>query len=214
MLKYFNQIKVLLWWIRLICVLSFQRWYVHLWLWQRERNFFLWIITLNLFFVIYLLGETSSGKSTVINLLIGEHQVLPTKITPSTTKICRIRRNENYSIIAYGGNENYLQTWKVNDLNDMADKLESLACEEDTQTTFLDILMPVQMIQVCTSFHLSLYWPDFVSKLTFLFSQNLLSALIFLIFHQLCLIQLNIPLNDFRQKETVLVIWNTYELFS
>lgn len=112
---------------------------------------------MNLFFVIYLLGETSSGKSTVINLLIGEHQVLPTKITPSTTKICRIRRNENYSITAYGGNENYLQTWKVNDLNDMADKLESLACEEDTQTTFLDILMPVQMIQVCTSFHLSLY---------------------------------------------------------
>ena len=107
-------------------------------------------------FVIYLKGETCSGKSTVINLLIGEEPVLPMKITPSTTKICRIRRSENYSITAYDNNEKCLQTWKVNDLNDMAERLESLACEEDTQTTFLDILMPVQMIQVGISFNISL----------------------------------------------------------
>ena len=59
-------------------------------------------------------GETSSGKSTIMNLLIGKDILqLPTKITASTTKICRIRNATELKIQTLDINEKKIKNMAV-----------------------------------------------------------------------------------------------------
>lgn len=95
----------------------------------------------------YFEGETSSGKSTMINLLIGG-KVLPTKITASTTKLCRIRNNKAYTILSRNKKEEILQTWRFEDLNKMSKKVKVLASTKDSGSLYLDIMMPLSIVQV------------------------------------------------------------------
>nr|XP_022304157.1 uncharacterized protein LOC111111453 isoform X2 [Crassostrea virginica] len=95
---------------------------------------------------IVITGETSSGKSTMINLLIGG-KVLPTKITASTTKLCRIRNNKAYTILSRNKKEEILQTWRFEDLNKMSKKVKVLASTKDSGSLYLDIMMPLSIVQ-------------------------------------------------------------------
>lgn len=58
------------------------------------------------------LGETSAGKSTLINLLIGQ-KVLQTGNLPTTGKITRIRDSETMKIQSYSKNETLLKEVEV-----------------------------------------------------------------------------------------------------
>ena len=66
--------------------------------------YFLWIlpfITFNYFILFYfILGETSAGKSLLINLFLGE-EILPSAHTRATATICEIRYGEQRKIKAY-----------------------------------------------------------------------------------------------------------------
>nr|XP_022304819.1 uncharacterized protein LOC111111919 isoform X1 [Crassostrea virginica] len=97
---------------------------------------------------IVIAGETSSGKSSVMNFLIGnEDEVLPTNIEASTTKLCRIRNADNLTILTRNSKEEILQTWSFKSIKNMSKKLEVVASSQDSEALFVDIMLPVSIIR-------------------------------------------------------------------
>ena len=84
-----------------------------------------------------------------MNLLIGE-EILPTKITASTTKICRIRNANALKIQTLDVNGKELKTWafKQDEREKMPNMLKTIANSNDPEVIYLDIMMPVDIIQV------------------------------------------------------------------
>lgn len=88
-----------------------------------------------------------------MNFLIGnEDEVLPTNIEASTAKLCRIRNADNLTVSTRNNMEHVLQTWSFQSIKDMSKTLESVASSQDSETLYLDILMPVSIIQVNSVF--------------------------------------------------------------
>lgn len=84
-----------------------------------------------------------------MNFLIGnEDEVLPTNIEASTAKLCRIRNADNLTVSTRNNMEQVLQTWSFQSIKDMSKKLESVASSQDSEALYLDIMMPVSIIQV------------------------------------------------------------------
>ena len=84
-----------------------------------------------------------------MNFLIGnEDEVLPTNIEASTAKLCRIRNADNLTILTRNSKEELLQTWAFKSIKDMSRKLEEVASSQDSEALYLDIMMPVSIIQV------------------------------------------------------------------
>nr|XP_022309254.1 uncharacterized protein LOC111114991 isoform X2 [Crassostrea virginica] len=97
---------------------------------------------------IVIAGETSSGKSSIMNFLIGnEDEVLPTNIEASTTKLCRIRNANNLTVSTRNSKEEILQTWSFKSIKNMSKKLEGVASSQDSEALFVDITLPVSIIQ-------------------------------------------------------------------
>lgn len=88
-----------------------------------------------------------------MNFLIGnEDEVLPTNIEASTAKLCRIRNADNLTVSTRNNMEQVLQTWSFQSIKDMSKKLESVASSQDSEAFYLDIMMPVSIIQVNSVF--------------------------------------------------------------
>lgn len=86
-----------------------------------------------------------------MNLLIGKEILqLPTKITASTTKIFRIRNANDLKIQTLDVNGKELNTWlfKHDERDKMANMLKDIANSENPEVIYLDIMMPVDIIQV------------------------------------------------------------------
>lgn len=96
-----------------------------------------------IFFCYYFifLGETSSGKSSIINAILGKN-ILPTGITATTTRVCRIKPSENLMIITFDANYKELEVKPFSDTQEMADELEKLAQTNNPEIGYVDILMP------------------------------------------------------------------------
>ena len=54
----------------------------------------------HLFILLYLPGETSSGKSTLLNLILGE-QLLPYSVLSTTSTICELRYGDTPRLVAH-----------------------------------------------------------------------------------------------------------------
>ena len=56
--------------------------------------------SLPIFTCLYLPGETSSGKSTLLNLILGE-QLLPYSVLSTTSTICELRYGDTPRLVAH-----------------------------------------------------------------------------------------------------------------
>ena len=92
-------------------------------------------------------GETSSGKSSLINQLIGE-EILPIAVTASTTKVCRVRYSKNFVVSTKTKDDRLIKRWTFRSKEELADNLETLAVTKGEEIFFVDIWMPAKIIKV------------------------------------------------------------------
>lgn len=83
-------------------------------------------------------GETSSGKSSIINLILGE-KILPTGIKASTSRVCRVKYCERCMISTRDINDEELENMSFENSTEMAEKLKTLAKTNDTKISYVDI---------------------------------------------------------------------------
>lgn len=97
-----------------------------------------------------LSGETSSGKSSIINLILGE-KILPTGIGASTSKVCRVKHSDCYEVSTKDRNGEILEEARsFKNAKEMTERLQDLAKTADEEISYVDIYMPVPMLQVDT----------------------------------------------------------------
>lgn len=92
-------------------------------------------------------GETSAGKSSIINLILGE-KILPTGITECTSQVCRIKHSEQFMISTKDSKGKEIgENLSFKDSRQMAKKLKVLATKKVEEFTYVDIHMPVPLLQ-------------------------------------------------------------------
>lgn len=92
-------------------------------------------------------GETSCGKSSIINLILGE-MILPTSITASTSRVCRIKHSEQCMVSTRNSKDEEIDRTSFENSMEMAKTLETLAQTNSDEISYVDIYMPVPLIQV------------------------------------------------------------------
>lgn len=92
-------------------------------------------------------GETSCGKSSIINLILGE-KILPTSITASTSRVCRVKHSERCMISIRDSKDELIKTTLFENSIEMAEPLETLAKTNIEEISYVDIYMPVPLLQV------------------------------------------------------------------
>nr|XP_034322479.1 uncharacterized protein in xynA 3'region-like [Crassostrea gigas] len=91
--------------------------------------------------VIVFAGETSSGKSSIINAIIGEN-ILPTGITATTTRVCRVRHSEELIFAIRDENDTEKDLVSFHNTIQLAKKLKEIGGTID-RDTYVDIRMPI-----------------------------------------------------------------------
>lgn len=92
-------------------------------------------------------GETSSGKSSIINRILGD-TILPTGVTASTTRVCRVKYSEDLMITTCDAEDkNEIDRMYFQSKEDMAETLNTLAKTKDPNIGYIDIHMPVPLLQ-------------------------------------------------------------------
>ncbi|XP_062575016.1 dynamin-like protein 2, partial [Saccostrea cucullata] len=95
---------------------------------------------------IVVAGETGSGKSTIINLILGE-DILPSHIKATTTRVCRIRYSEKRKVSTLDKDGKVLTMSEFKDEEDMSEMLEDIANTYDHRIEYIDICFPVPLLK-------------------------------------------------------------------
>lgn len=96
---------------------------------------------------IVIAGETSSGKSSIINLILGE-KILPTGIGASTSRVCKVKHSDCYEVSTRDRRGEVLgKNMSFDNSEEMAKKLQELARTADEEISNVDIYMPVPSLQ-------------------------------------------------------------------
>ena len=82
-----------------------------------------------------------------MNSILGK-KILPKSITPSTSRVCRIRYSESRSISTLNAIEREIETLQFQDEDGMAESLKMLATKHDPGISYVDIRMPVSILKV------------------------------------------------------------------
>lgn len=94
-------------------------------------------------------GETSSGKSSIINLILGE-KILPTQITSSSQKVCTIKYCERCMISTRDSKNEELDNIHFENFKEMAKQLELISDTDYAEVAYVDIYMPISWLRVRT----------------------------------------------------------------
>lgn len=92
------------------------------------------------------IGETSSGKSSIVNAIIGE-KILPTGITAMTTRMCRVRQSEELIFAICDENDTEKVWIPFDNTIQLAEKFKEIGGTIDPDT-YVDIYMPVPFQEV------------------------------------------------------------------
>lgn len=98
-----------------------------------------------------ILGETSAGKSSLINLLIGR-SILPVKMLSCTSTICKIWNSEQREIV-FTNKQDEKETHSFS-LDNYEDKMKVLLTDNvgkgsaNKEWTCVDIYIPVPLLEV------------------------------------------------------------------
>lgn len=83
-----------------------------------------------------------------MNGILGE-KVLPTGISATTTRVCRIRNSEELAVSVRDKNDKEdLERIQFSNIKEMAKKLKSLANTQDPDERYVDIFMQLPFKQV------------------------------------------------------------------
>lgn len=83
----------------------------------------------------------------MINLILGE-KILPTSIGACTSRVCRVKYCERYMVSTKDSENKKLTTMSFQDSKEMAEQLKFLAKTDDENISYVDIYMPVSLLQV------------------------------------------------------------------
>lgn len=83
----------------------------------------------------------------MINLILGE-KILPTGIGACTSRVCRVKYCEHYMVSTKDCENKELDTMSFQDSKEMAEQLKFLAKTDDKNISYVDIYMPVSLLQV------------------------------------------------------------------
>lgn len=104
-------------------------------------------IKIKSFWFLYL-GETSAGKSTLINLIVGD-DILPVDLEQSTTKVvCRIKYCDKLTVSECNSAGKIVETKTFDSEEEMKKKLEVICENKDSDIEIVDIGFPVKILQV------------------------------------------------------------------
>ena len=96
----------------------------------------------------FLLDETSASKSTIINRIIGENELLPTKVRACTTKVCRIGYSNTYSISTKDSKGKKLTASIFRDKEELTEAVKDIATTDSPDSVYVDIEIPFSMLRV------------------------------------------------------------------
>ena len=110
-------------------------------------------------------GETSAGKSTLINKILGK-QIFRGQIQESTATVCKIRNFDKVKVVVENASGKSSVALTMDDLNSaearkkLKDTLEKLTdmtvCQESKQHKSVDIGLPIPFLKVIAVLGISL----------------------------------------------------------
>ncbi|XP_062599080.1 uncharacterized protein LOC134260545 [Saccostrea cucullata] len=101
---------------------------------------------------IVITGETSAGKTTLINSLVGEKIFVASNVA-ATGKICRIRNSETLACKYYTKQDEMKKEENAEDLKELKKMIkrgtdvESMTEEDRKEIYFVDVLLPFQILE-------------------------------------------------------------------
>ncbi|XP_062581662.1 mitofusin-1-like [Saccostrea cucullata] len=95
---------------------------------------------------VVIAGETSSGKSSIINLIIGS-DIVPTDIMATTTRVCRIRYSLKMQVTTLDKGGKQLDCTECSSVDQLSEMMEDLATTEDHEIEYIDVSFPVPILK-------------------------------------------------------------------
>ncbi|XP_061165560.1 dynamin-like protein 2 [Saccostrea echinata] len=95
---------------------------------------------------IVVAGETSSGKSTIINLIIGK-DIVPTDIMATTTRVCRVRYSDKMRVSKLDKEGKEIVSTEFSDEEQLSETMEDLARTDDHRIEYIDVWFPVPILK-------------------------------------------------------------------
>lgn len=95
----------------------------------------------------YFKGETSAGKTTLINLLVGKNMFVTSNIA-ATGRVCRIRHSKSMKIKIYSKDESLIDEETAGDLNGLKTLIKKYTVVERNPQEMVDVFLPVPILKV------------------------------------------------------------------
>lgn len=95
----------------------------------------------------YFVGETSSGKSTILNSIIGK-PILPVRHEAATQKVCRIRYSDELSVSLCNTAGHTVEKMAFKNTQEMKTTLPNIICDNGSDIKYVDIWYPVEILKV------------------------------------------------------------------
>lgn len=102
----------------------------------------------------FLIGETSAGKTTLINKFVGT-KIFPTNNVAATATVCRIRNSKELMLKAFTKDECLLKEVKFENMEQMKSVIKKFTDikyiekdMKDKEVYYTDVYLPVPILKV------------------------------------------------------------------